>query len=341
MRNLVRVVLCLMGLGLMVGLVLSAGPASVWNTVVALGLWAPLALIPYAFVYLFDSLGWRSTFPTTIQSRLGFWQFARSRWAGEATNYILPTAYLGGEALKIVLLQQKGVLAATSATSAVTSKTCQTIAQVIFLALGASTASVLLPPESPMRLGMIGVTGLAVLALGGLFLIQRQGFYRCFAAVARRLHLAQAFLTRHHETLNRIDRQILGFYRHSPRRLSLCVLFYLLGWMADTLEIWLVSHLIDSPISWSQALAIESFVGVAKILGMFVPGSLGIQETGVVGLCHLFGLPIVFGTAYALLRRLREVAYATVGWILLSLEFPDWKRLQQTISRAPTEEANA
>ncbi len=92
---------------------------------------------------------------------------------------------------------------------------------------------------------------------------------------------------------------------------------YFGGWMADTLEILLVSHLLGMPIDFSQALAVEAFISVAKALGIFVPGALGVQESGIVFLCYLFGLPPALGVSYAIIRRGREVVYAAIGGMFL------------------------
>jgi len=71
------------------------------------------------------------------------------------------------------------------------------------------------------------------------------------------------------------------------------------------------------PIDFSHALAVEAFISVAKALGIFVPGALGVQESGIVFLGYLFGLPPALGVSYAIIRRGREVAYAAIGGIFL------------------------
>ena len=71
------------------------------------------------------------------------------------------------------------------------------------------------------------------------------------------------------------------------------------------------------PIDFSHALAVEAFIGVAKALGIFVPGALGVQESGIVFLCYLFGLPPALGISYAIIRRGREVVYALIGGMFL------------------------
>jgi uncharacterized membrane protein YbhN (UPF0104 family) len=102
--------------------------------------------------------------------------------------------------------------------------------------------------------------------------------------------------------------------------------------LLDTLDIFLVAWLLGLPISWTHALAIEAFVGVAKVLGLFVPGALGVQESGIALVCRLAGLPEALGLSYAIIRRGREVIYASIGWLLLYLEEATLKGLSGKIA---------
>ena len=82
-------------------------------------------------------------------------------------------------------------------------------------------------------------------------------------------------------------------------------------------EIYLVSHLLGMPISWSQAIVMEAFTGVAKALGMWLPGSLGVQESGIILLGRLAGLPPALAAAYAIIRPIRELIFVAIGMLLL------------------------
>ena len=62
-------------------------------------------------------------------------------------------------------------------------------------------------------------------------------------------------------------------------------------------------------------------------MGIFAPAALGVQETGIVLLFQLLGLPAPIGVAYALLRRGRELFYVLVGGALLYSEEASFKRV--------------
>jgi len=96
----------------------------------------------------------------------------------------------------------------------------------------------------------------------------------------------------------------------------------------DTVEIMLVAHLLGYELAWLHAFAIEAFISVARGFNIVVPGSLGVQEFGIVGLFKLFGYPVELGMLYAIVRRGRDVAYAGLGWALLYWSEAGWSRMQ-------------
>lgn len=305
---------------------------AVWESLSRLGWLAPLALAPYLVVYLVDCFGWRLAFPNGLKA--SFWTLFRVRWAGEAVNNVLPSAYIGGEAVKIYLLQKHGVCAKAATSSAVVSKTAQTVAQVFNIVL-ASVAFLHLGGNHPaLRQGMSLVLAGGVAVVAGLLWVQSRGIFSSLVKLTHACRLKLAVLEKRRAKILEVDQTITGFYRHHRSRFYASAGAYLGGWWLDTLEIYLVAYLLGMPISWPQALAVEAFTGVAKVLGMWVPGSLGIQESGIVLLGRLAGLPDILSVAYALLRRAREVIFALIGWLLLYTDEATW-----FMRKAPTEAA--
>lgn len=325
MKLAFRLLLALAGLGLFAWFVAQAGVGEIARAFATLGWLAPLALVPFLLVYMLDTLGWRLAFGHEGVRGIGFPTLMRVRWAGESINSVIASAYIGGEAVKVHLLQKRGVPAMSAASSVVAGKTAQVLAQVIFLAIGGFAGAANLPPDSPARFGMLGITGAALAIVAALFWLQRRGMFTTLLALGSRLRLPVSALTKRADALRRLDQKIFDFYRHDRRHFFLSTLAYLSGWMADTLEILLVSHLLGMPVDWSQALAVEAFISVAKALGIFVPGALGVQESGIVFLFYMFGLPAPLGVSYAIIRRGRDVVYALIGGAFLYADGFAWR----------------
>jgi putative membrane protein len=312
MKLALKIFVAAIGLALFAWFVQRAGVGEIARAFANLGWLAPVVLLPFSLVYLLDTLGWHFAFGEEGVPGVGFGTLARIRWAGESINTVLPSAYIGGEAVKVQLLHKRGVPRMHSASSVVAGKTAQVVAQVVFIASGAVAGAAILPPESSARAGMLTITALATAIVALLIWLQQRGMFRTLGAI-----LPVRALTKRAESLQRLDERIFEFYRKHRRHFVLSTAAYFSGWMADTLEILLVSHLLGMPIDFSQALAVEAFIGVAKALGIFVPGALGVQESGIVFLCYLFGLPPALGVSYAIIRRGRDVVYAAIGGMFL------------------------
>jgi len=326
MKALWKTLALILGLALLGWYLSQADLKAVWASISKLGWLAPLILVPYFIVYLFDCLGWRYTFPKDLTTP--FWTLFRVRWTGEAMNNIVPSAYVGGEALKIYLLGKHGVAGNAATSSAVVSKTAQTIAQVLYTVV-ASVAFMYVGGDNPgLRAGMMVVLIGGVLVVAALLWIQRRGIFTTILTITNALKLKLAVIEQHRVKIQVLDQTITGFYRdHRPRFYS-STAFYFIGWLADTLEIYLIAHLLGMPITIPQAIAVEAFTSVAKMLGMWVPGSIGVQESGIIMLGRLAGLPETLCVAYALLRRAREVIFVLIGWLLFYTEEASLKALK-------------
>ena len=338
MKAGLKIFALLLGLCLFAWYLLQADLRTVWAAIASIGLLAPLILLPYLVVYCVDCLAWSMTLPRG--HGISFPSLLRIRWSGESVNNILPSAYVGGEAVKVYLLQKRGVSPGDGATSAVVSKSAQTVGQFLFVLLGAIVFYRLAAGNAQLRTALSVVVLAGCAAVGLLFWIQRQGLFRLFLAVTHACRVRFDALQSRREKILALDQTILGFYRTQPRRFYASTALYFCGWLLDTVEIFLVAWLLDMPITWTQALVMEAFTGVAKVLGMWIPGSLGVQESGIVLLGRLAGLPDTLASAYALIRRARELVFVAAGMLLLYWTEASWRFLKSREAKAPLVKVN-
>jgi uncharacterized membrane protein YbhN (UPF0104 family) len=194
------------------------------------------------------------------------------------------------------------------------------LAQVLYIGLGALLALPHLPADSGARRGMMVITVAAFGVAGLLLLLQRHGMFRALQSGLTRFSIRIKALENNQASLRKLDQQIYQFYHADRLRFFQTTTIYFLGWLADALEVFVVCHLLGLPLSVTEAIAIESFITVAKAMGIFVPGAMGVQESGVVLLFQIFGLPVPIGVTYAILRRGRDLFYVIIGGILLYTE---------------------
>jgi len=286
-----------------------------------------VALLPYFLVYVLDTWGWYLAFGSYAAVRPSYLTLFRVRWAGECVNSVIPSGSVGGEALKVYLLHKRGFCGLTASTSVVVSKTCQVLSQAVFIGLGAMTAMTRLPAKAGARTGMLLITLAAFGVAGCIFLLQRRGMFSSLHALLSRFSIRIPALEKNQPKLRRLDDQTYAFYHRDRAHFFRSTAAFLMGWLADALEVYVVCHLLGFPLAWTEAITIESFISVAKAVGVFVPGALGVQESGVVLLFAIFGLPVPIAVAYAIIRRGRELCYVLAGGALLYSEEASFRRV--------------
>jgi uncharacterized protein (TIRG00374 family) len=251
-----------------------------------------------------------------------FWRLLAIRTAGEVVNMTTPTAYLGGEPLKAYLLNKYNVPVAEGGASVVIAKTTMTIAEVFYILMGIALGFWILGVGSSagqtITAGLVSV-GLLICSIAGFVLIQRRGLFASILALARKLGLRIGFLESQEEHLRSIDLTILNFYNHHQRAFYASIGVYFFGWMAESVEVLVILHLLGGPTSLLSAFSIGALAVFIKGGTFFIPGSLGAQDGGNVLLLQAFGYSDVTGLAFALLRRFRELVWICLGLLCLAM----------------------
>lgn len=317
MPRWIRLLLMVGGLGAVVYLVVQIGPVAIWRSLRAAGWGLALVLVfPYALTAVLDTLGWRVLFRAA--AGVSFWDLFRARLSGEAVNVATPTASVGGEPLKAYLLRPRVPLVEGLATVIVDKATVIT-GQALYLIAGLLLAAALLPRTSPVWVVMTVLLAVEVAAIAGFVLVQVRGVFGGGARILGRLgtRVGVGAIERYQSGLDRLDRALARFYRERPARIVASVLLHTLAWVGGGLEIYVVLRLQGSPAPLVTALVIESFAAAVKFASFMIPASLGALEGGIVVFFEAFGLSGAAGLSYVLIRRLREAAWAGIGFLLL------------------------
>jgi hypothetical protein len=122
----------------------------------------------------------------------------------------------------------------------------------------------------------------------------------------------------------RMDRATRRLWR-ARRAVLLCFLWQLAGWMAGALGIWVAAQALGAPVGAAEALAIEAMVQAIASAAFLMPGALGVQEAGFLGLGMLLGLDAEVAAALAVARRLRDLVVFLPGLLF-------WVRAERRIA---------
>lgn len=300
------------GLTVFVVLILREGVGAILTALSRAGL-VLLWLVPLrAVALLFDVMGWRALIPGRPRIIL-LWFIASIR---EAINRLLPVASIGGEIVGIRMLTLNGVEGSLAAASVTVEVLLTLVSQYLFLAVGLlcllNVTGALHHLGENVWLGL--VAGLPVIVLLGLLLRHGSVFERLERMAHRFLGpgIVGPSLSAQALRLDIAIRELCG----APGRLLITIAWQLAGFALGATENWLVLRWLGHPLSFGAAIALESLTLAARSIIFLIPGGLGVQEMGLIGLGHILGLDSDTALALSLAKRVREILFC-LPWLVI------------------------
>jgi glycosyltransferase 2 family protein len=304
------------GLALFAILVWKIGPALIGDILWGIGWALPLVVMPHIIVTLFEVSGWWYAFPNR-KPPITYRKVLEFTVAAKAIQLITPSIAQVGELLRIHLLRSAGVSADIGTASVVAAKTTMMITELLFLALGLAVVPSLLVREKSLALSLgIGLFLMSVPVVG-LVLWQRVGLFAPAIWLSRRLKVLTAFFDRHEDVLVSTD-NMLKEYLGEGRRFFLSCVWNFMGWLAGVIEAWVILSLLGLSYDVVTALIVQVWLVMVIRLTAFVPGNLGTQEAGLVMIFSVLGFAPESAIAFALLRRVRQLAWIAAGLSILT-----------------------
>jgi len=246
--------------------------------------------------------GWWIVFPPAARCPLHACVWVR--FIREAINALLPVAQVGGEIAGVRVMTFFGIAGELAGAAVLVDILTQALTLLLFTFVGIGILATVVADRA-----LIGslVAGAAILGLGlaGFFAAQRFGgaklFDRLLMALATKLGWSSLA---NRESLHDNLVRIYG----DPPRLAAAILVHLCVWFVGVLEVLVALRLMGFPVSYGQALAIESVGQAVRAAGFLMPGALGIQEAGFIAVCAVFGIPAPAALALSLVKRVPDIA---------------------------------
>jgi len=258
-----------------------------------------------------SSLAWQRVLRNTWSKSLLVFFWARS--VREAVGSLLPVMQVGGELVGARILTFHGAKAGIAGASVVVDLTLEAIAQFFFTLLGLLLLVLLGGSQQTVRWAAAGLV-LAALALAGFVIAQHKGMFKLLENFIEKIAGKWEWLS-----LGKIDNlhdTIQQLYRE--RRVLLAAgATHLLSWIISVTEVWLALYFMGSPISFLEALILESLSHAVKSAAFVIPGALGVQEGAYMLLGEMLGLTPEMGLALSLVKRVRDLLLgipALLGW---------------------------
>jgi len=283
------------------GLALLAWRLDLWMVEAALAHlgWGMALIVGQEIVaHLFNAVAWRFAFTPDDARAVPLGELLRLRIAGDAVNYLTPTATLGGEVARTAMLRA-GLDPGAGAVSVIVAKVTQTLAQALFI-----TAGLVLVASEWLSFEAVRAAvpwTLAAVVLAALVLSAVRAWCQAGAAwVWQRVFGAR----------------VLEFVRQHPERLALSTGMFALGYAWGIFEAYWICRFLGLPVPIVTAVAIEVLSITVDGLLFVVPAKIGTQEGGKVAVFAALGLPLPLGLAFGITRHVRELAWAGLGILL-------------------------
>lgn len=299
-------------------LVLHFGVHQIVAAAISVG-WAGIALLSLCALsnFALQGAGWAFLVPPYNRRRL--FLFIWGRALRDAAAQILPYSDVGGMVIAARATTLFGLSAAEAYGSTIVDITLELFGEIAFVILGLAILVTRLS-FSPEHLALFRITvvGVCVALFGavGFVIAQRRGF-----AVVERL--AERFVPSAAVGAAALNEAIQHTY---GRRLAMMadMAIHLAGWIAAAFGTWLTLWLMGTPLSFPDAIAIESLLCATRSALVFIPSAVGVQEAGYAMMLPLFGLAPGLGIALSLVRRAQQIATGVP--IILSWQIAEGSR---------------
>ncbi len=296
-----------LGLVLAIGLVLLQGADQVLAAFLALGSGAIWITIVRLVEMAGAGLAWRvlleSRRPGLLRACVGL------RCIREAINNLLPVAQVGGDIVGARLLTLWRIDGGLAGASVLVDLLIQTATQVVFSVVGVVLLATLGGDSTLVPWLAVGL-GVLTLGVAGFFLAQRLGGFRIVERNLLKLAAQPRWsflggVANLHDALQAI---------HGRRgAVAIASLIHLVAWFVGALEVWIALEWMGHPVSYVEALAIESLGQAVRSAGFMIPGALGVQEGGLVAICAAFGIPAPTAIAVSFAKRVPEIVIGLPG----------------------------
>ena len=244
--------------------------------------------------------GWWIVFPPKAGAslRLCVWL----RFIREAINTLLPVAQVGGEIVGARIMTFFNISAGLAGASVLVDMLMQVVSLFLFVIVGVGILATYGADDALVGSMMAGISLMGV-ALAGFFVAQRFGgaklVDRALMVAAQKFDWSSlANLASLHDNLVRIYGNVLRFVT--------ALLVHIAVWFFGALEVFVALDLMGYPVSYLDAVVIESLGQAVRAAGFLIPGALGVQEAGFIAVCAVFGIPAPTALALSLVKRVPE-----------------------------------
>jgi uncharacterized protein (TIRG00374 family) len=300
----------LLGVLLFVLLIWKIGIEELWRDFTLLGWGLGPFILMEGIVTIFHTLAWRYCLAPAHRS-LSFLRLLGINLAGNSINYFTPTATLGGEITRGVLLSgdRQGTEAAMGV---IIGKLSFALSQIIFIVLGSAFFLWRINLPATAAIAMFAGTALLGVGIVGFLVVQKNGK---LGTVVRWLvvhHLGGNAMQKAAQHITQVDQALKLFYQERPWDLPLSLLWRFVAMICGIVKTWYFLLVLANG-SIVEAAGIFLLGTWFDLITFAIPLGIGIQEGSRVLAFKVLGFPLSLGLTYGIALRLEQIFWAGVG----------------------------
>ena len=299
----------ILGLTLFGVLIAYSGAGDVAQGVAAVG-WAILIVVAIrAVIVIGAGISWKLLFPAG--AGLPYAVAIGLRFIREGINVLLPVATIGGDVVGARLATFWRPDGAMAGATTIADVALQAATQAAFALLGIGLL-LWLNGDSPLLRYAAGGLLVAAALIGAFFAVQAKLGAELVAWLLRRLGQEGALAA----LAERLWGALRAIYAR-PGPVARSSLLHMVVWIIGAFEVYVALHAMGYPVSFAEAVVIESLGQAVRGAAFVVPGGIGVQEGGFIALCALFAVPAGPALALSLVKRVADLVLglpALLAW---------------------------
>ena len=309
----------LLGVGLLIWLIVRAGPRTVWNQVHSVGLGMVIVIILGGIGYLLRTWAWRRTFLCDI-SRLSWSRSYACCLVSEALGLLGAGGKVLGEGMRISLVGSAVPVSNAIPASAIDGGLHVASSAIVSLT-GLAATLVIAPLTGKLRIAALIFTFSVVtfLVFAAISIAHRWELMGNLAKALGRVPRLHKWISAKQPVITSSEHNLLNFFRQAPSAFFAALLLNFLWQALAILEIYIILRFMGASISVVGAFVLEALTKLINVVGLLNPGNVGTYEGGNMVITHLIGISGTAGLSLALCRRARALFWALIGALCLVL----------------------
>src|SRR3989440_195862 len=261
--------------------------------------------------------------------RFSFLQAFAARLGGESMGFLTFAGPLLGEATKVALLRKRVPLV-HGVPALVVDNLLYNLSVVLVIFGGAVLMLFAYPVPTVAREMLIIIAAVAFLGLIAAAMATRKRVTLLTNIIDRlgRRGFRPKFLRSRRHHIYRIELTVYGFYKRRRAAFFSMIALDLTSHVASVLEVYITLKMLGFTPRLGAAYIIESLIKVINFAFAFVPGTIGVYETGNGIILRTLGYTTVIGVALAIVRKAAIIFWTVIGLLIIA-----WRALPNAWAR--------